>query len=94
MIMATLPEGGNVFEADEALSLPTPFYLPAKQKVVLTISKESEYSEAYPERDNDRADKAATFIARHLKELGGFVLFDKTRRYKILFPGKWPELGP
>jgi hypothetical protein len=91
--MATLPDGKG-FEPDVELSLPSSFYIPAKQKVVLSVSKESEYSDAYPEQDRDNVDKLTAFMTRRLKELDGFVLFDKTRRYKIILPKNgWPYVN-
>lgn len=90
LVMATLPEAKG-FEPDVTLSVPSTFYLPARQKVVLAVSKESEYNAAYPEQDRDNADKLAAFMTRRLKELDGFVLFDKTRRYKIILPNGWPD---
>ena len=93
LVMATLPEGKGL-EPDATLSLVPSFYLPAKQKVVLSISKEAEYNDAYPESDRDNGDKLAAFMSRRLKELdGGFVLFDKTRRYKIILPNGWPDVN-
>lgn len=92
LVMAILPEGKG-FQMDEALSLPSSFYLPAKQKVVLSISKESEYNDTYPPRDQADEDKLSAFMTRRIKELDGFVLFDKTRRYKIILPNGWPDVN-
>jgi hypothetical protein len=89
-LMATLPDGKG-FEPDEALSLPPSVYIPAKQKVVVSISKEAEYNDSYPARDRDDGEKLAIFMNRRLKELDGFVLFDKAHRYKIIFPNGWPD---
>jgi hypothetical protein len=91
-VMATLPEGKG-FDPDEALSLPASLYIPSKQKVVLSIFKEAEYNDAYPERDRDNGEKLAAFMNRRLKELDGFVLFDKGRRYKIVLPNGWPDVN-
>ena len=55
LIMATLPEGKGL-EADEALSL-TRCEIPARQKVVLSLSKEAEYNDAYPEDDRGQRGK-------------------------------------
>ena len=90
-VMATLPDGKG-FEPDEALSIPPSVYIPARQKVVLAISKEVEYNESYPEKDRDDAKKLGPFMNRRLKELDGFVLFDKNRRYKIVLPNGWPDV--
>jgi hypothetical protein len=92
LVMATLPEGKG-FEPEETLSLPPSLYIPAKQKVVLTVFKEGEYNEAYPERDKDSSDKIAPYMNRRLKELDGFVVFDKSRRYKIVLPNGWPDVN-
>jgi hypothetical protein len=91
LVMETLPEGKGL-EADEALSL-TPCEIPARQKVVLSLSKEAEYNDAYPERDRDNEEKLASFMSRRLKELDGFVLFDKAHRYKIILPNGWPDVN-
>lgn len=88
LVMVTLPEGKG-FEPDEALSLPSSLYIPAKQKVVLTLTKESEYNNAYPEQDRDNGAKLAAFMDRRLKEIDGFVLFDKMRRYEVTLPNGW-----
>jgi hypothetical protein len=45
----------------------------------------------YPEREKDNGEKLAAFMDRRLKELDGFVLFDKTRRYKIILLNGWPD---
>ena len=58
---------------------------------MLVVSKESEYNDVYPERDRDDSEKLAAFMTRRLKELDGFVLFDKTHRYKIVLPNGWPD---
>jgi hypothetical protein len=90
LVMATLPEGKGL-EADEALSL-TPCEIPARQKVVFSLSKEAEYTDAYLEADKDNAEKLAPFWSRRLKELDGFVLFDKAHRYEIILPNGWPDV--
>jgi hypothetical protein len=92
LIMATLPDGKG-FEPDEAISLPSSFYVPATQKVVLTVSKECEYTDEYPEWDRGDLEKLGAFMTRRLKELDGFVVFDKTRRYKIILPNGWPDVN-
>jgi hypothetical protein len=91
LVMATLPEGKG-FQPDETLSLPSSLYIPAKQKVVVKVSKESEYNDAYTERDRDNVDKVAPFMNRRLNELDGFVLFDKMHRYEIILPNGWPDV--
>ena len=68
-------------------------YVPAKQKVVLSVSKEGEYSDAYPEREKHNTEKLAPYMNHRLKELDGFVVFDKTRRYKIVLPNGWPDVN-
>jgi hypothetical protein len=88
--MATLPEGKGL-EPSESLSLTSTVYIPAKQKVVMSVFKEGEYNEAYPERDRDNPEKLGPYMNGRLKELDGFVLFDKTRRYKIILPNGWPD---
>jgi hypothetical protein len=93
VVMATLPEGKG-FEPDETLSLPLSLGVPAKQKVVLSVFKEGKYNDAYPERDEDNADKLAPYMNSRLKELDGFVVFDKTHRYKIVLPNGWPDVSP
>jgi hypothetical protein len=90
LVMATLPEGKGL-EPSESLSLSPTVYIPAKQKVVLSVFKEGEYNEAYPERDRDNLEKLAPYMGKQLKKLDGFVLFDKTRRYKIILPNGWPD---
>ena len=86
--MAALPDSKG-FEQVETLSL-TPSEIPARQKVLVSLSKEADYNDAYPERDKDNMEKAAPFLNRRLKELDGFVLFDKTHGYKIILPNGWP----
>jgi hypothetical protein len=127
VIMATLP-GGKGFEPDETLSLPSSFYIPAKQKVVLSVfhalssserrqflsnwdpdfkglsrqgqdqviellqqkAKEGEYTDVFSERDKDgRNFSSSSYMNLRLRELDGFVVFDKTRRYKIVLPNGW-----
>jgi hypothetical protein len=46
----------------------------------------NEYNDAYPERDWDNDEKLAAFLNRRVKELDGFVLFDKTTRCEIVLP--------
>jgi hypothetical protein len=91
LVMATLPDGKG-FEQDEALSL-TPTEIPARQKVAVSLSKGADYNDAYPERDREDGKKLAAFMSRRLKELDGFVLFDKTHRYKIILPSGWADVN-
>jgi len=88
LVMAALPDSKGL-EQNETLSL-TPSEIPARQKVLVSLSKEADYNDAYPERDKDNMEKAAPFLNRRLKELDGFVLFDKTHGYKIILPNGWP----
>lgn len=89
-LMATLPDNQG-FLPDETLTLPDALYVPPKQKVVMTISKECEYTDSYPEKDKDDVAKIAPFMDRRLKEIDGFVIFDKTHRYKISLPNGWKD---
>lgn len=93
LVMAKLPEGKGL-EPSELLSLSRTIYIPAKQKVVLSVFKEGAYNETYPEQDRDNPEKLAPYMNRRLKELDGFVLFDKTRRYKISLPNGWADDVP
>lgn len=89
--MATVPEGKGL-EVDDALSLPSSLFIPARQKVVLTVSKIGEYSDEYPERERNNVEKLKPYFDRRLKEVDGFVVFDKVHRYKIVLPNGWPDV--
>ena len=85
LVMAALPDGKGL-EQDHAFSLISS-EIPAKQKVVVSISRDMDY-----QGDKDDMAKLSAFMNRRLKELDGFVLFDKVHRYKIILPNGWPDV--
>jgi hypothetical protein len=91
VLMAIRPST-HTLASDATLSLAeTEVYIPAKQKVEIKINKACEYNESYAVEQKDNPDKINPFFNRRLKELDGFVLFDKNRRYKIILPNGWPS---
>ena len=91
VLMAIRP-GTQALSYDGTLSLAqTELYIPAKQKVEIKLTKACEYNESYSVEQKDNPDKITAFFSRRLKELDGFVLFDKNRRYKIILPNGWPD---
>jgi hypothetical protein len=87
VLMTTLPDGKGLEQRHDFTFSSTE--IPAKQKVVLTISQDLDFQ-------GDQNDLAAisAFTNRKLKHLDGFVLFDEAHRYKIILPNGWPNLRP
>jgi hypothetical protein len=84
-VMKLLP-GGEGLEQDDSLSLSAR-EIPAKQKVVVSISGDMDY-----QGDRNDSAKLSEAFELQLKELDGFVLFDKAHRYKIVLPNGWPNV--
>jgi len=53
----------------------------------VSISRDFDY-----QGDPNDLDKLSEVTNRHLKEIDGFVLFDKVHRYKIILPNGWPDV--
>lgn len=91
-IMTVLPEnkglGGN-----EEVALASHTFIPAKQKVSITLDKFYDYNESYPKAEKENTEKLTAFMHRRLKELAGFVMFDKRNRYMVKFPSGWEDAG-
>jgi hypothetical protein len=85
LVMATLPDGKGL-DQDHSFTLSSSD-IPAKQKVVVSISRDFDY-----QGDPNDLDKLSEVTNRHLKEIDGFVLFDKVHRYKIILPNGWPDV--
>jgi len=74
------------------LSLEKNLYIPASQKVNISITLPIMFSDFSFSKDKAGDEKVATaFIDRRLAEIDGFALFDPTNRYKVDFPNGWPE---
>jgi hypothetical protein len=87
LLMTTLSDGKGLEQRHDFTFSSTK--IPAKQKVVLTISQDLDFQ-------GDQNDLAAlsAFTNRKLKNLDGFVLFDEAHRYKIILPNGWPNVHP
>jgi hypothetical protein len=83
-----LPEGKGLSQ-EENISWSHGAYLPSGQKMALSFQLTYEYNESYPKKDRDNSDKLARFMDRRLKEVDGFVILDKAKRYEIIFPKGW-----
>jgi hypothetical protein len=78
--------GETTLQPDSRVTLPSSFYIPAKQDVMLTVFDEAQYDDTFTERDMKNSEKSRLFFARKLKDMQGFVIFDRARRYKIILP--------
>jgi hypothetical protein len=69
-------------------------YIPAGQKVNVSIKLPIMYSDYnFSKAKADDEKQLAPFLDRRLAEIDGFVLFDRTNRYKVDLPNGWPEAG-
>lgn len=90
-IMVRLQEDMS-YRDSPGLSLEKNLYIPASQKVNISITLPIMFSDFSFSKDKAGDEKVATaFIDRRLAEIDGFALFDPTNRYKVDFPNGWPE---
>ncbi|MGH2567801.1 MAG: hypothetical protein ACRDGA_05635, partial [Bacteroidota bacterium] len=85
-----LPEGKGMSQEEE-LIWDRGAYVPSGQKVTVSFQVSYNYNEAYPKTDRDDLDKLSKFMNRRLKELDGFAVLDRVKRYQIIFPRGWQD---
>jgi len=74
------------------MSFERDLYIPAGQKVNISITLPVMYSDFNFSREKANDEKQlSVFVDRRLAEIDGFALFDPTNRYKVDFPNGWPE---
>ena len=95
-IMAVRAKGKGLMGSSAKIEWPS--FIPAKQKVSLTISDKYPYGGQAPklnkslkEVPTDNLDQLSAFVAKQLKELDGFTVFDKRNHYQIELPSGWGE---
>jgi hypothetical protein len=87
-IMIVLPEKKGLNQ-DPTLVMSRAAYIPAKQKVSITIDKAFDYDQKLPKEERSDDAKLTAFIERKLANMDGFVLFDKDHHYMINLPNGW-----
>ena len=87
-----LPDGKGLAKK-ENLEWPKGAILPAHQKISITFKIPFDYNDFYPRKHRDDLGKLNAFMKRRLKEIEGFVILDRKRRYEIKFPKGWEPWG-
>jgi hypothetical protein len=90
----SLPLKGN----ENGLSGDFPVFAPSRGRSRFGIHINYPYSEkfAYSASEDDRHDyetRLAKYVATDLGNVDGFVIFDGSKRYEIVFPNGWKERG-
>jgi len=85
-----LPNGKGLSK-EEQLEWDSGAYIPAGQRVSVSFRVTYDYNDSYPFDERDDAEKLSAFIGRRLKELEGFSVLDRERRYQIDFPNGWQK---
>jgi hypothetical protein len=85
-----LPKGKGLSQQDE-ITWDSDAYLPSGPKMSVSFYLTYDYDESYQKKDQDNTDKLIKFMNSHLKEVDGFVVFDKKNRYEIVFPILFPK---
>lgn len=78
----------------EGVLYDSPLFIPAKNKVRFAIKLDASFKEYFPSniltQDREKRTKLiAEFANAEMTNLNGFVLFDETNRYEIVFPKSW-----
>lgn len=92
-LMAKLNKEQNLIPADQ-LSFTEPVFVPSKHRVAFYINFTHpifrEFRDSIANKSvKDRNDVFRKYLNAKLPNLDGFVLFDETTRYEIIFPKKW-----
>jgi hypothetical protein len=95
-LLALLSEGNSLsnefghYQAEQPM-LDGPAFIPAQGKVRVRVIVFYEYpSEWTPDEKNDE-EKVEAALSHRLRELSGFVAYDKTNHYEIDMPEGWSK---
>src|SRR5215813_5320923 len=96
-LMAKLEEPASLSEiAGAAFKCLTPLFLPARESVLFEIESIPGFKgKIKTDRGTDQEstkEELIAFLNKEMRNLNGFVLFDKARRYKIDFQGAGANL--
>lgn len=96
VIMARLKRQESLSRNDDFVIVDYPIFIPVGQRLSFTIQLKYPYTYAKRLKRNATADERkefreelATYIETEITNLDGFVLFDRTHRYQIIFPKGW-----
>ena len=78
----------------EGVLYDTAVFIPAKNKVQFALKLNASFKKYFPANMSalareERSKKIASFANGEMTNMNGFVLFDETNHYEILFPKSW-----
>jgi hypothetical protein len=84
IVMTKLP-GDNGYSPGEVV-MNDEVFIPAHNNMNVNVRASFDYSDSYPRTLHDDRAKMIALFKMRLKELDGFVIFDRVNHYKIEFP--------
>ncbi len=97
VVMARLAEGNVLsrsighYQASDA-TVEAPAFIPAKAKARIIVHVGYEYPFDFTANDKSDAKKVSKSVDRRLKEIIGFIIFDKSNLYRIELPSGWQDI--
>jgi hypothetical protein len=88
---------GDLAQCADCIEVKKPFFIPAHDKLQLTLTFKYKYSDSLLASTNSEKDalhvRERQFLMDKYGRLNGFTIFDQDVRYKVELPGDWKKLN-